>query len=192
MIPGYKIFDVLAPIPAFRSISKRGQQPTPNVPPNRKHQPPNPNPLTSRQKVTYPQNLSLSLSLSTMAPKRTQASSTLSSKPSSTATNTTPQAPTTSSASPTARPPSSSSSSSPNQSAQEVLQNLWAHYLQTTPQRTKLIDVFMGFLVVVGGLQFLYCVIAGNYVRVIILSLSLSLSHLFMFVKLQERLRMIC
>jgi len=28
----------------------------------------------------------------------------------------------------------------------------------------KLIDVFMAFLVVVGGLQFLYCVIVGNYV----------------------------
>lgn len=33
-----------------------------------------------------------------------------------------------------------------------------------TPQRTKLIDAFLGFLVVVGGLQFVYCVIAGNYV----------------------------
>lgn len=27
-----------------------------------------------------------------------------------------------------------------------------------------MIDVFMGFLVVVGVLQFVYCVIAGNYV----------------------------
>ena len=33
-----------------------------------------------------------------------------------------------------------------------------------TPQRTKLIDVFMVFLMVVGALQFVYCVIAGNYV----------------------------
>jgi len=32
-----------------------------------------------------------------------------------------------------------------------------------TPQRMKLIDVFMLFLVVVGGVQFLYCVLAGNY-----------------------------
>ena len=29
----------------------------------------------------------------------------------------------------------------------------------------KLIDVFMAFLVVVGGLQFVYCVLVGNYVR---------------------------
>ena len=36
--------------------------------------------------------------------------------------------------------------------------------MDTTPQRTKLIDVFMTFLVLVGGLQFLYCVLAGNYV----------------------------
>lgn len=33
-----------------------------------------------------------------------------------------------------------------------------------TPQRVKLIDAFMAFLVVVGGLQFVYCVVVGNYV----------------------------
>ena len=36
--------------------------------------------------------------------------------------------------------------------------------MKTTPQRVKLIDVFMGFLVVVGAVQFLYCVVVGNYV----------------------------
>ena len=36
--------------------------------------------------------------------------------------------------------------------------------MKSTPQRVKLIDVFMAFLVLVGGLQFLYCVIGGNYV----------------------------
>lgn len=45
-----------------------------------------------------------------------------------------------------------------------VLANIYNHYVNSTPQRTKLIDVFMVFLVVVGGLQFLYCVLAGNYV----------------------------
>ena len=40
----------------------------------------------------------------------------------------------------------------------------WDNYATSTPQRTKLVDAFMGFLVVVGGLQFLYCVIVGNYV----------------------------
>ncbi|KAM0799209.1 DAD family-domain-containing protein [Usnea florida] len=57
----------------------------------------------------------------------------------------------------------SSKSSSSTQTAQEVLLNLWQHYLKTTPQRVKLIDVFMAFLVVVGGLQFVYCVLVGNY-----------------------------
>ena len=47
----------------------------------------------------------------------------------------------------------------------EVLLNIAQHYTKETPQRTKLIDVFLFFLVVVGGLQFLYCVLAGNYVR---------------------------
>lgn len=30
-----------------------------------------------------------------------------------------------------------------------------------------LLDVFMAFLVLVGGIQFVYCVVAGNYVRLI-------------------------
>lgn len=40
-----------------------------------------------------------------------------------------------------------------------------AHYAKATPQRTKLIDVFLAFLAVVGAVQFLYCILAGNYVR---------------------------
>jgi oligosaccharyltransferase complex subunit epsilon len=47
---------------------------------------------------------------------------------------------------------------------EQVVGNLWNHYLKTTPQRTKLIDAFMAFLAVVGALQFLYCILAGNYV----------------------------
>ncbi|CAF9910655.1 oligosaccharyltransferase complex subunit epsilon [Imshaugia aleurites] len=61
---------------------------------------------------------------------------------------------------------SSKSSSAPTQTAQTaqtVLFDLWQRYLNTTPQRVKLIDVFMAFLVVVGGLQFVYCVLVGNY-----------------------------
>ena len=50
------------------------------------------------------------------------------------------------------------------QDAQEILTGIWNRYVDDTPQRTKLIDVFMAFLVVVGGLQFVYCVLAGNYV----------------------------
>ena len=51
--------------------------------------------------------------------------------------------------------------------AQEILTGIWNRYVDDTPQRTKLIDVFMAFLVVVGGLQFVYCVLAGNYVSLL-------------------------
>ncbi|TGO18114.1 hypothetical protein BTUL_0012g00580 [Botrytis tulipae] len=56
-----------------------------------------------------------------------------------------------------------SKSSSQNQSPQQVAIGIWKNYLNKTPQRTKLIDVFMSFLVVVGVLQFVYCILAGNY-----------------------------
>lgn len=52
-----------------------------------------------------------------------------------------------------------------NQPWDQMILNLTKYYDDNTPQRTKLIDVFMAFLVLVGGLQFLYCVVAGNYVR---------------------------
>ncbi|CZT47306.1 related to apoptotic cell death regulator DAD1 [Rhynchosporium secalis] len=55
------------------------------------------------------------------------------------------------------------STKSNNQSPQQIALGIWRNYLDKTPQRTKLIDVFMSFLVVVGVLQFVYCVIAGNY-----------------------------
>lgn len=59
---------------------------------------------------------------------------------------------------------STSISASPN-SFDKVVLNLWDNYVRTTSQRTKLLDVFMAFLVVVGALQFAYCILAGNYVR---------------------------
>ncbi|KAF7535144.1 hypothetical protein G7054_g5590 [Neopestalotiopsis clavispora] len=45
----------------------------------------------------------------------------------------------------------------------QIAMNIFDYYQKNTPQRTKLIDVFMAFLVVVGALQFLYCILAGNY-----------------------------
>ncbi|KAH6606535.1 hypothetical protein Trco_005688 [Trichoderma cornu-damae] len=45
----------------------------------------------------------------------------------------------------------------------KVLQNIYQYYMSETPQRTKLIDVFLVFIAVVGALQFLYCILAGNY-----------------------------
>ncbi|EPE29624.1 hypothetical protein GLAREA_00784 [Glarea lozoyensis ATCC 20868] len=86
-----------------------------------------------------------------MAPKRSQASAvSRESTPSATVTQTVP-------ASTPIR------TANKNQSPAEIALGIWENYLDKTPQRTKLIDVFMAFLVVVGVLQFVYCVIAGNY-----------------------------
>jgi len=88
-----------------------------------------------------------------MAPKRSAREPT----PSST------QSSTTAAGSVPSIPSKASTKSSSYQSPQEIALGIWQKYLDTTPQRTKLIDAFMSFLVVVGVLQFVYCVIAGNY-----------------------------
>ena len=70
---------------------------------------------------------------------------------------------TTSAASTSAR--SSTSSKQLNAStAQDIVRGVWDKYVQKTPQRVKLLDCFMAFLVAVGVLQFVYCAIAGNFV----------------------------
>jgi oligosaccharyltransferase complex subunit epsilon len=58
----------------------------------------------------------------------------------------------------------SSSSLHKQTEVQKIVQHVWDNYVEKTPQRVKLIDAFMAFLVIVGGLQFVYCVIGGNYV----------------------------
>ncbi|ERS97960.1 oligosaccharyltransferase complex subunit epsilon [Sporothrix schenckii 1099-18] len=91
--------------------------------------------------------------------------------PSAAATGSSTSVPTTSTtttpvAVPAAKPAASSSSSSSSGSGnalQNVVDNLLSHYQKATPQRTKLLDAFMAFLVAVGVLQFVYCVLAGNY-----------------------------
>ena len=60
--------------------------------------------------------------------------------------------------------PTSSGSVRNAQDAQEIVYGIWNNYVDKTPQRVKLLDVFMAFLIVVGVLQFVYCVLAGNYV----------------------------
>ncbi|KAL4997338.1 DAD family-domain-containing protein [Aspergillus recurvatus] len=52
---------------------------------------------------------------------------------------------------------------SANSSISDIAVHVWHQYLTTTPQRTMLLDAFMAFLVLVGGVQFAYCVLAGNY-----------------------------
>jgi len=91
----------------------------------------------------------------TMAPKRNAREST----PSTTIQSQTANTPIASVTTPKPTPRSTKSDQSP----QEVALGIWQNYLDTTPQRTKLIDTFMAFLVVVGALQFVYCVIVGNF-----------------------------
>lgn len=50
----------------------------------------------------------------------------------------------------------------------QVLQNIYDYYMKETPQRTKLIDAFLLFIAVVGALQFVYCILAGNFVRLVV------------------------
>ncbi|KAL4815175.1 DAD family-domain-containing protein [Aspergillus spinulosporus] len=52
---------------------------------------------------------------------------------------------------------------SANSSVSDIAVHVWRQYLTTTPQRTMLLDAFMTFLVLVGGVQLAYCVLAGNY-----------------------------
>ncbi|KAK5990432.1 Defender against cell death 1 [Cladobotryum mycophilum] len=59
--------------------------------------------------------------------------------------------------------PSSKGSGAAPANWDKVLQNIYNYYVNETPQRTKLIDVFLVFLAAVGALQFVYCILAGNY-----------------------------
>ncbi|ESZ97950.1 putative Dolichyl-diphosphooligosaccharide--protein glycosyltransferase subunit DAD1 [Sclerotinia borealis F-4128] len=92
-----------------------------------------------------------------MAPKKNAAAAAAIAPPTTQTTTTTTTIP---SSTPVKIP---SKSSSQNQSPHQVALGIWQNYLDKTPQRTKLIDVFMSFLVVVGVLQFVYCILAGNY-----------------------------
>jgi oligosaccharyltransferase complex subunit epsilon len=77
----------------------------------------------------------------------------------------TPAASSTSTPSSSTRPLKASQNANANLGeAQQIINGVWKNYVDRTPQRVKLIDAFMGFLVVVGALQFLYCVIVGNFV----------------------------
>ncbi|KAH7408254.1 DAD family-domain-containing protein [Phaeosphaeria sp. MPI-PUGE-AT-0046c] len=59
--------------------------------------------------------------------------------------------------------PARSSKPSSNADAQDILQGIYSKYVSKTPQRVKLLDAFMAFLIVVGALQFLYVVVVGNF-----------------------------
>ncbi|OJD26359.1 hypothetical protein ACJ73_02260 [Blastomyces percursus] len=56
-----------------------------------------------------------------------------------------------------------SASLSSNSQTQDIVVGIWRQYLAQTPKRTLQLDAFMAFLLIVGGVQFLYCILAGNY-----------------------------
>lgn len=58
----------------------------------------------------------------------------------------------------------STSTKASSNDAQDIVLGVWNNYLKKTPSRVKLVDSFLGFLIVVGLLQFVYCVIVGNFV----------------------------
>ncbi|KAK4230475.1 Dolichyl-diphosphooligosaccharide--protein glycosyltransferase [Podospora fimiseda] len=97
--------------------------------------------------------------------KKSSAARTASPAPVAATTTAIPPAttPAAASSAPVAATPKPKSTPSQNQSWTRVLNSLTKHYLSTTPQRTLLLDAFQVFLVVVGILQFLYCILAGNY-----------------------------
>ncbi|KAI9375698.1 DAD family-domain-containing protein [Aspergillus egyptiacus] len=71
-------------------------------------------------------------------------------------------------AAPSTSSPATTLSSGPktlvaNSSVSDIALHVWHQYLTTTPQRTMLLDAFMAFLLLVAGVQFVYCVVAGNY-----------------------------
>ena len=84
---------------------------------------------------------------------------------------------TTSSAASTPARSSTSSKQLNASTAQEIVRGVWDKYVQKTPQRVKLLDCFMAFLVAVGVLQFMYCVIAGNFVSYTFLLVLLLLPY---------------
>lgn len=59
---------------------------------------------------------------------------------------------------------SASSSQSTSSSGFQIALAVWQSYINETSQRILLLDAFLLFLVAVGVVQFVYCVLIGNYV----------------------------
>ncbi|KAL5121217.1 oligosaccharyltransferase complex subunit epsilon [Pleosporales sp. CAS-2024a] len=77
---------------------------------------------------------------------------------------TAPQTSSTTTSTTTSSAPARSSKPAANSgSAQDILHGIWSKYVSKTPQRVKLLDTFMAYLIVVGALQFLYVVVVGNF-----------------------------
>lgn len=53
---------------------------------------------------------------------------------------------------------------SPRSSPQEIAVHVWNRYIQDTPSRTLFLDVFLLYIALNGAVQFVYCILGGNYV----------------------------
>ncbi|CAJ0573251.1 unnamed protein product, partial [Mesorhabditis spiculigera] len=48
-------------------------------------------------------------------------------------------------------------------SSVKVLQNLFDNYQKTTPQKLKIVDAYMFYILLTGIFQFIYCVLVGTF-----------------------------
>ncbi|RYP06793.1 hypothetical protein DL765_009351 [Monosporascus sp. GIB2] len=94
-----------------------------------------------------------------MAPKRSAAQPVVP-PPATTATNNVASPP---ADTPAAKSSGAKTSESRGGGIDQTVRSIVRHYQKTTPQRTKLLDAFMAFLAVVGALQFVYCILMGNF-----------------------------
>lgn len=104
-----------------------------------------------------------------MAPKKSAREPTTAAVPATTPAKTTAAPALAPITEPTTTPAAPLAAAIPSTTGSEtwdkVFQNLYSHYVDETPHRTKLLDIFLAFLTAVGALQFFYCILAGNYVR---------------------------
>jgi hypothetical protein len=129
--------------------------------------PNSPNPLRLTTKPSQPTTTTITTK---MAPRKISTNPSPSAIPPSSTKATTVVPSSAGQPTRSANKPASSSSGQVRsaQDLQEIGVGIWNKYVDETPQRVKLLDAFLVFLIVVGVLQFAYCVIAGNFVSIIL------------------------
>ncbi|KAH7344876.1 DAD/Ost2 [Rhizoctonia solani] len=60
-------------------------------------------------------------------------------------------------------PPKIANAQAGNVSTSNAVHQLWKAYQNDTPDRLKLIDAFLVFIMISGIIQFLYCILVTNY-----------------------------
>lgn len=51
----------------------------------------------------------------------------------------------------------------PSEGLLGVLNDLWTRYSDETQQKLKLVDAYLGFIMVTGIIQFVYCCLVGTF-----------------------------